>query len=150
MPIEVPTSRPIIVAHRGLHHEQPENSLAAFRAAWAAGVEWCECDVQQDQHGDFIVMHDDTLDRTTTGTGPVNAQSAEQLGRLRLRKRDGSASTEFVPTLTQLLKAMKASAGLLLEIKPQIARGPLWDALTTVGGRQVVVQSFHRDVAVEA
>ena len=38
--------QPIIVAHRGLHHVHPENSLAAFRAAWDAGIAWCECDVQ--------------------------------------------------------------------------------------------------------
>ena len=37
---------PTIVAHRGLHEKHTENSLAAFKAAWESGIEWCECDVR--------------------------------------------------------------------------------------------------------
>jgi glycerophosphoryl diester phosphodiesterase len=56
---------PIVVAHRGLHDEHPENSLRAFLAAWEAGVEWCECDVRGSREHEPFVIHDETLERTT-------------------------------------------------------------------------------------
>ena len=77
---------PIIVAHRGLHHDYPENSLGAFRAAWGAGIEWCECDVQESADGELVVIHDPTLERTTEGSGRVSDLPVSALKGLRLRK----------------------------------------------------------------
>ena len=62
---------PTIVAHRGLHRQDPENSLAAAVAALRAGFEWIECDVWPSADGVPVLIHDETLDRTTTATGRV-------------------------------------------------------------------------------
>ena len=68
---------PIIVAHRGLHAgrhvDNPENSRRAFRHARCSGIPWVECDVwpSGDPDPHIIVLHDETLDRTTTGGGPI-------------------------------------------------------------------------------
>src|SRR2546425_9621791 len=76
------SKRPIIVAHRGLHDKHVENSLAAFKAAWEAGIEWCECDVHFSSDGVAVVIHDDTVDRTTSGTGFVANLNAKQLKKM--------------------------------------------------------------------
>src|SRR5271156_5650201 len=89
----VANAPPIIVAHRGLHGELPENSLAAMVAAWDAGILWCECDVHLSRDGEAIVIHDETLDRTTTGQGPVGEFSLKQLEELRLRDRTGKPTS---------------------------------------------------------
>ena len=141
---------PIIVAHRGLHQDYPENSLAAFRAAWGAGIEWCECDVQESADGELVVIHDPTLERTTDACGKVSDLPADALKRVRLRTADGAVTGERIGTLGELLDAMPAGAGLLLEIKPVVARGSVWSALEALDGRRVTVQSFHRSVVIEA
>ena len=139
---------PTIVAHRGLHDIHPENSLAAFRAAWDAGLEWCECDVQKSAGGEWIVIHDDTLDRTTNGSGPIWDHETAALSRLRLKRHDGSLTDEPLPLLTDLLRVMRGDEALLLEVKA--AGGALWRQLAPLGKRRIVIQSFHREVVEEA
>lgn len=106
------------VAHRGGAARWPENSLTAFRGAVAAGARLLECDVHLTRDGEIAVIHDPTLDRTTTGTGAVEHQTAAELRQVRLRTRDGHVSDDSVPTLTDVL-AVAAPAGvtLLVEIK---------------------------------
>ena len=139
---------PTIVAHRGLHDDHPENSLAAFRAAWDAGIEWCECDVQKSAGGEWVVIHDDTLDRTTNGSGPIWHHEAVTLSRLRLKRHDGSLSDERLPLLTDLLRVMRGGDALLLEVKSSGAAP--WRQLVPLGNRRIVIQSFHREVVEEA
>jgi glycerophosphoryl diester phosphodiesterase len=98
--------KPIIVAHRGLHHHHAENSLAAFTAAANAGVPWVECDVWPSHDGVPFIIHDETVDRTTVGTGPVIEYPSDQLRELGL------------PSLTDLLQILPAETGILVEIKP--------------------------------
>src|SRR5690349_21746061 len=61
--------RPLSVAHRGHSIAYPENTLEAYRKAIELGVEMIECDVNITSDGKLVMMHDPTLDRTTTGTG---------------------------------------------------------------------------------
>src|SRR5437016_11481927 len=68
-----------IVGHRGAAGVAPENTLPSFEAAWAAGVGWVETDVHLTRDGVPILLHDATLDRTTTGHGPVSAVTWEDL-----------------------------------------------------------------------
>ncbi len=68
-------SRKVVTAHRGLSGVRPENTLAAFLAAEAAGADIVEFDVRDTQDGVPIVLHDPTLDRTTNGAGPVVAST---------------------------------------------------------------------------
>jgi glycerophosphoryl diester phosphodiesterase len=104
---------PEIVAHRGGAGEAPENSLAAFRRVRGVGVEQVEFDVRMTADGAAVVLHDATLDRTTTGAGPVGAHTLAALRPVRLRENG-----EAVPTLEAVLDVLAESAlRLVLEIK---------------------------------
>ena len=91
------------VAHRGGAAQWPENSLTAFRNAIALGARVLELDVHQTADGVVAVIHDPTLDRTTSGHGPVARATAADLARVRLRGRDGVFTDDHVPTLDEVL-----------------------------------------------
>lgn len=108
------TARPI--AHRGLHGLAPgvvENLPAAFDAA-IAGNYAIECDVQPTADGDAIVFHDGTLDRLTTATGRVEAQSAAELGRIAFK-----ATGDRMITLAGLFAQVAGRVPLVVEIKSE-------------------------------
>jgi glycerophosphoryl diester phosphodiesterase len=132
---------PTIVAHRGLHERCPENSLAAFSAAWRRGIVWCECDVHLSADGVAVVIHDETLDRTTTGSGPVASKSWAQLSRLRLRGPNGKPTDQFIPWLDQALR-MPRGCRLIVETKPMLGQRILPIARQVLRKRGLL-QSFH-------
>jgi glycerophosphoryl diester phosphodiesterase len=109
---------PLFAAHRGGALLWAENSLLAFRNALALGSDFLELDVHLTRDGEVVVIHDATLDRTTTGTGAVRERTLAELGALRLRDRGGAALEERIPTLDEVVAL--AAAGkrqILLEIK---------------------------------
>ncbi|HEV8615697.1 MAG TPA: glycerophosphodiester phosphodiesterase family protein [Methylomirabilota bacterium] len=109
---------PLVAAHRGGAALWPENSLLAFRNAVALGADFLETDVHLTADGEVVVLHDPTLERTTTGSGRVAALRLADLHGLRLKARDGTVTDEPIPTLASLLEVVVASsARLLLEIK---------------------------------
>lgn len=113
------TSTPIIIAHRGLHTVNPENSLPAFRAAARAGIDWVECDIQQSIDGFPVIVHDDTLDRATIVSGRVDRHRADELAHLRLRDPHGRPSDALVQVLRSNRDGLAGlGAKLLVEIKP--------------------------------
>jgi glycerophosphoryl diester phosphodiesterase len=104
------------IAHRALHDRAAgriENSPAAIRAAVAAGY-GIEIDLQLSADGQAMVFHDEDLDRLTAETGPVSARTAAELGRIRLKD-----STDFIPTLPEVLAMIGGQVPLLIEIKDQ-------------------------------
>ena len=111
-------STTLVAAHRGGGALWPENSLLAFRSAIALRVDFLEFDLHQTADGEVIVLHDPTLERTTTGKGAVGDLKLADLTPVRLRTRAGAATAEAVPTLGALLDlAAPAAVGLLPEIK---------------------------------
>jgi glycerophosphoryl diester phosphodiesterase len=105
-------ARPI--AHRGLHDKAAgvvENTLSAARAAIAGGFA-IECDVQLSEDGEAMVFHDHALDRLTGVTGPVRAQTAAQLGKLRI-----GGTEDPIPTLTKFLELIDGHVTLVIEVK---------------------------------
>ena len=115
--------RPAICAHRGGASLWPENSLTAFRGALGLGVDLVECDVHQTRDGEVLVVHDPTLERTTTGRGAVRDVAWAELAAVTVRGTSG----EPVPRLAEVLALIRpAPVGLLLEIKsgPADARYP--------------------------
>ncbi|MBR0648210.1 glycerophosphodiester phosphodiesterase [Roseomonas terrae] len=98
--------RSAIASHRGGAFLWPENGLTAFRATAQLALEQAECDVHASADGAAMVIHDATLDRTTDGAGPVAAQTAAALGRLRLRGGGG----DTVLRLAEMLDIFRASA----------------------------------------
>ena len=112
--------RPLIVAHRGHSSHYPENTLAAFRAAIAAGAHMVELDVTLSQDRQPVVIHDKSVDRTTDGSGPVQTHTVAQLSRLDAGSWfDPQFSEEKIPTLEQVLDALKGSIRVNIEIKPE-------------------------------
>src|SRR5580700_9127657 len=129
------------VAHRGLHVVHPENSLAAFAAAWKSDFEWCECDVHFCAGGAPVVIHDATLDRVTGRAGVVAEMKVEDVAEYRLAGTD-----ERVPTLAELLRIMPARGKLMIEVKPEKVTRVFLDVMRTVEPGRVEVQSFHAGV----
>jgi glycerophosphoryl diester phosphodiesterase len=105
--------RPLSVAHRGHSIAYPENTLEAYRKAIELGVEMIECDVNITSDGTLVMMHDPTLDRTTTGSGRVSAASRDEIQRLDAgRKFKQEFSGVRVPSTEETLLLYK-EAGIL-------------------------------------
>jgi glycerophosphoryl diester phosphodiesterase len=114
----------LVAAHRGGAALWPENSLRAFRGAIALGVDALEFDVHLTADGEAVVIHDATLDRTTTGLGPVRALTLAEVTALRLRDRAGAPTDDRVPTLGEVLDlARDVPMQVLPEIKLDAERG---------------------------
>ena len=106
------------IGHRGASGTHPENTLAAFLAASDDGAQMCELDVQATRDGAVIVMHDDTVDRTTDGHGAVAQLTLAEVQRLDAgAKFDARFAGERVPTLDEVLRATRGKLGLNIEIK---------------------------------
>ncbi len=112
---------PLIAAHRGGAGLWPENSLLGFQSSLGLGVDVLEFDLHLTADGEVVVIHDPTLERTTTGTGAVRGARLGDLRALRLRARDGSVTGEAVPTLAEVLAL---AAGNRVEVMPEIKAGP--------------------------
>lgn len=114
------------IAHRGYHARATgviENSTSAIRAAVSAGY-GIEIDLQLSADAQAMVFHDEQLDRLTSETGPLNARTAADLGRIALRD-----STDTIPTLAEVLTLVASRVPLLIETKDQSLR------LTDTDGR---------------
>ena len=108
----------LVAAHRGGAALWPENSLLAFRQALALRVDALEFDLHMTADDEIVVLHDPTLERTSTGRGPVRDLKLADLAAVRLKTRDGAATDERVPTFAQALAlAASAPVELLPEIK---------------------------------
>ncbi|MBI5686128.1 MAG: glycerophosphodiester phosphodiesterase [Verrucomicrobia bacterium] len=111
-----------------------ENTLPAFERALAIGVDAVECDVHLSADNEPVVIHDDTLDRTTTASGPVNAHTAVELRGFG------------VPTLRELCHLVRGKARLLVEIKSASPDRVLDVILAEKMERSVLVFSFHPEL----
>lgn len=128
-----PTSTRIeVVAHRGASNDAPENTLAAFRLAREQGADWFELDCRQCKGGEVVVMHDETVDRTTNGKGKVAELTLEQLQALDAGTwKDAGYTGERVPTLKAALELADADCGCFVEVKP-LNQGNLKDLLERI------------------
>jgi len=115
---------PRVIGHRGAAGHAPENTLASIRTAARFGVRWVEFDVHLSSDGIPILIHDDTLDRTTDGEGPVDRQTAASLKSLDAgRWYDENFAGERIPTLEGTMRALATlGLGANVEIKPSPGR----------------------------
>lgn len=114
------TPAPVFIAHRGYSSRFPENTLAAFRGAVDAGAQMIELDVTLSKDRHLIVIHDTTVDRTTDGSGTVGTLTLAQLARLDAGSWfDPRFKGERLPTLGQVLDAVKGRVMVNIEIKPE-------------------------------
>ena len=111
-------SSPLVIAHRGGAALAPENTLDAFRNAIALGVDMIEIDVHLSRDGHVIVIHDNTVDRTTNGHGRIADMTLEQIKALDAGKKFSEKFTgEKIPILEETLETLNGKVALLLEIK---------------------------------
>ncbi len=126
-------SRTLVVGHRGVAAHAPENTLEGFRLAITSGAVATECDVHLDAEGDLAVIHDNTVDRTTTGQGRVKEKSSAELRALG------------VPSLADLTAVTKDKIVLVVEIKDgEDAPRKVVEHVRSQGMTdQTIVFSFH-------
>ena len=106
------------IAHRGASGRFPENTLKAFAAAIDAGAQMCELDVQLTVDGAVVVIHDETLERTTDGRGAVRSMTLAQLKRFDAGIRFGREfAGERIPTLEEVMALADGRCGLNIELK---------------------------------
>lgn len=110
----------LAIAHRGASGYAPENTLAAFRRAVALGATFIETDLQLTRDAHFVALHDETVNRTTTGQGAVQHLTLAEVGRLDAGSWFGSEFMgERVPTLLDIVDfARKHDVVFYLEMKP--------------------------------
>jgi glycerophosphoryl diester phosphodiesterase len=118
-PRPFPNRSPYVVAHRGISAKVPENTLASFElAASISGIDMIELDVRLSRDEEVIVLHDRTLQRTSTGNGPARNYSLEEI-----RRFDAGSwfhpkfSHQYIPTLHEVLRQVGSRLWVDVEIK---------------------------------
>jgi glycerophosphoryl diester phosphodiesterase len=116
----VTISIPPVIGHRGASGLAPENTLVAIRRAAEIGARWVEIDAKLTGDGVLILMHDDTLERTTSGKGPVAERTWSEISALDAGSWFGPAFVgERVPTFAAFVGACRElGLGANVEIKP--------------------------------
>ncbi len=109
----------LVSAHRGqADPSKAENALSSFAETQKAGPIFMEMDIGRTADGELVLLHDDTLDRTTTGQGRLDARTLAELQGLALKDADGRQIRDSVPTLEQaLVWAKRNGAFLQLDVK---------------------------------
>jgi glycerophosphoryl diester phosphodiesterase len=111
-------TRPLLIGHRGYPALCPENTLASFEGAMQAGCDMIELDVTLTKDRKVVVIHDDTLDRTTNGKGPVRGHALAEIKALDAGSWfDARFAEERVPELSEVIKLTAGRSMLNIEIK---------------------------------
>ncbi|MEQ8861554.1 MAG: glycerophosphodiester phosphodiesterase family protein [Pseudomonadales bacterium] len=132
---------PVVIGHRGAAGLVAENTLPSFRRAYACGVNAVELDVYT-VAGELVVFHDETLDRTTDGTGTLLGQSLDSLRRL-----DAGGGWP-VPFLTEVVAELPTGVGLNVELKGPETAAPAAAFIARRPDVDWLVSSFdHRQLA---
>jgi glycerophosphoryl diester phosphodiesterase len=142
--------RPLIFAHRGASKVAPENTLPAFEAAIHLGVDGVELDVQYSSDGALVIFHNDTLEKTSDGTGRVTAHTLSELRALDAGSwfAPGFTGTR-IPTLDEALDLLKGKLLVNVELKVlgSLRSGLGADAVKAIRDHgmadQVVISSFN-------
>jgi glycerophosphoryl diester phosphodiesterase len=111
--------QPLNIAHQGASAYAPGNTLAAFRLALEMGADGFELDIMLSTDGHLVVIHDDTVDRTTDGSGPVRQKTLAELKALDAGARFGGRfAGERIPTLREVFDLVAGNRALVnVELK---------------------------------
>ena len=151
--LSVGTHRPLVFGHRGGRKWAPENTLASFRRALAAHADGIELDIHRCATGELIVIHDETLERTTNGAGYVKDKTLAQLKALDAGSWYAPEfKGERLPLLSEVLDAVDGKAIVNVEIKNNpIAYPGIDDELIKLLAKykypdKIVVSSFDHGI----
>nr|WP_246256129.1 glycerophosphodiester phosphodiesterase family protein [Isoptericola halotolerans] len=142
---------PVVVAHRGYGAVAPQNTLAAFEAAWRAGAQALELDVRLSADGVPVIIHDPVVERVSDGTGAVGSLDAATIRGFDAGSRFSPVfAGQRIPTFAEAIDFVAARPGmdLLCEYKGQWTAAELAPTIATIdraglAGR-TVVQGFGR------
>ncbi len=134
----------VATGHRGAAALEPENTLRGIRRAIEIGVDQVEVDVHLTKDGELVVMHDDTVDRTTNGHGRVR-----DLGFEEIRSLDAGKG-EVVPTLQEVISLVKGKVNLQVELKGLGVEEKAVETVEEAGMVDKVVFTSFRHPALKA
>ncbi|MCF6222463.1 MAG: glycerophosphodiester phosphodiesterase family protein [Flavobacteriaceae bacterium] len=113
----------LVAAHRGAHMGNFENSIASTKKSIALGVDIIEVDVRTTKDGHIILMHDSSIDRTTTGKGKVKDLTLATIRTYKLKAPYGRISNETIPTFEEFLKVIKGRIMVDIDMKTDNVKG---------------------------
>lgn len=142
----------MIIAHRGISFDLPENSLSAFNASWAVGVDGIEGDFHLTRDGSIVCIHDDNTSRVCNKNLVICNSTLQELKELNLQCEGKDHLNIKIPTLTEVLKIVPSGKKIFIEIKCGVEiLSPLIKELSRskINSTQVVIISFDRQVVKE-
>ncbi len=119
--LQADEKKPFHFAHRGGAYEFEENTLFAFKSCYEKGIRGYELDVRMTKDGELVVLHDDSLDRTHHGTGPVEHMTAAEARKVRSKKQN-----EPLLFLETLLAYLKDKPGMYVEFEMKTSNKDLY------------------------
>ena len=141
-----PGRKPLVSAHRGGPAGGfPENCLTTFDHALQFAPAIIECDVQLTKDGQLVMMHDETLDRTSNGTGKLADRTYAELQPLRLEDNAGQLTDCRIPTLSQVLDWARGKAILTVDVKRDVPAERIVEAV-----RQAKAESYAAVITYSA
>jgi glycerophosphoryl diester phosphodiesterase len=142
----------MIIAHRGISFDLPENSLSAFNASWAVGVDGIEGDFHLTRDGSIVCIHDDNTSKVCNKNLVICNSTLQELKELNLQCEGKNHLNIKIPTLTEVLKTVPSGKKIFIEIKCGVEiLSPLIKELSRskINSTQVVIISFDRQVVKE-
>lgn len=104
---DMKSEKVLVVAHRGDWRNAPENSLQAFKNCIDMGVDMIEIDLKKTKDNQLVIMHDETIDRTTDGKGKPSDYTLEEIRKFHLKNGLGRPTFHPIPTLEEVLNLAK-------------------------------------------
>lgn len=129
-----------VVVHRGANFLAPENTLSSARAALTYGAEWIELDVRKSKDGVLYNLHDETLDRTTDGHGPIHLVASSEIDQLDAGSWFSPSFRGLkVPRIETMLDSLKGKANVFFDVKKGT---PVADLIKLVRAKRFEKNSF--------
>lgn len=131
----------IIISHRGASHYEPENTASSFRKALSLGAQMIEFDVRTSLDGELVVMHDRTVNRTTSGKGRVRDKTLDELRRL------DAGNGENIPAVEEIISEFTGKAKFVIELKEHGTEEKLLEIIRRHKVmKDVFIVSFHKKI----
>jgi glycerophosphoryl diester phosphodiesterase len=135
---EVAIASTLRIGHRGAAGHAPENTLAAIWKARSFRADLIEVDLRETNDGHLVLLHDDTIDRTTNKTGLVAGMSLEQVQRL------DAGNGQRIPTLEEALEIAAGHMGMILELKVEGIGNDACAIVKRTGFREPLIYASFR------
>ncbi len=147
MSLDAQEKKIFVQAHRGASGYAPENTMASFKMALVMNADYLELDVHLTKDGHLVILHDETVDRTTDGKGAVKNMTLAEIKKLDAgAKFDKKFKGEKIPTLEELLKTFAGKIKFNIEIKGEGCEESVVKLIQKYKiEKDVMVSSFHHE-----